>query len=88
MKKVWKFSIDLDDHVTIDMPGGAELLHVGLQDGIKIWALVDPHQPLEKRRFRVAGTGHPIDVDVDPVGTVMDGRFVWHIFEELDYGTQ
>lgn len=44
-----------------------------------------PISPTETRRFRLAGTGHEIDVDVRQrhVATVLlyDGALVFHLFE-------
>lgn len=86
MKTVWKFSIPVADVVEIEMPQGAEILHVNEQHHCPtIWALVDPSQPMEKRQFRFAGTGHPIQEEHIGkfIGTFFqfDGSLVFHIFE-------
>jgi hypothetical protein len=76
---VWKYQ--LGDDVTIELPEGAKILHVGMQ-GIYIclWCLVDPHAPRVERRFKVFGTGEYIDAG-EYIGTVMEGPYVWHVFE-------
>jgi hypothetical protein len=83
--QVWKFEVEPDEF-ELAMPRGARVLSVGMQrERVQMWALVDPSAPVEQRRFRMAGTGHPIK---DPeelrfVGTfqVHGGALVFHLFE-------
>lgn len=84
---VWKFPVwDGGDYSDVDMPVGAQILTVQFQEGSGacIWALVDPQRSIERRRFRIAGTGHPIN---DPLlhylGTfqMMGGALIFHVFE-------
>ena len=65
------------------MPEGAEILHVGDQNGtITIWALVDVETEFLYREFIIVGTGQQIPYDkYTHIGTVFQGSFVWHIFE-------
>lgn len=78
------FHENLDDKVKIPVRVGW-LLHLGMQHGeIHIWAAVDPSQPEVPARFRLVGTGSPIDPDWHHLGTVMDGEYVWHVFAEPD----
>lgn len=82
--KVFKYPVDLIQHFNIQIPHAAKLLSFQVQDNVPmIWALVDENQPLEERKFRVAGTGHPIDDSVKAyVGTIqMANGLVWHLFE-------
>jgi len=94
MKQVWKFSVATAPLGTaeIEMPVGAEVVHVGFQDSqLTIWALVDSdakrkdhHQQThvtEPRRFKVYGTGSGIREKAKHVWTWFDGPFVWHLFE-------
>lgn len=83
---IWKFPIPVTDDIEIEMPAGAEVLHVAEQAGqVCLWALVRPDAPVERRRFRLAGTGHAVTTDVRRrhVGTVLlhDGALVFHLFE-------
>jgi hypothetical protein len=85
-KTIWKFPIQVQDQVIVDMPHGAALMCVQVQNGVPcLWALVDPDQPLKARRFRVYGTGHPLDPDGVEfyVGTfqISEGSLVFHVFE-------
>lgn len=88
MKVVYKYEVPL--HGGVDMPAGAKVLSVHEQHGAPcLWALVDPNSPHIYRRFKVFGTGHPIENDLAErlsfVGTAHldSGRWVLHVFEEL-----
>lgn len=79
--KIFKYPLELGGNV-IDMPKGAEALHVGFQgQDIFIWAKVDPNAKLEPREFIIAGTGHDLPEPLGAhIGTVFVGSFVWHVF--------
>jgi hypothetical protein len=87
MKRVYKYTFEIDDEITIPMPPG-DILSVQVQRGRPcVWALVDPKAPLIERRFRIAGTGHDID-NADQLtfrGTfqLRDGALVFHLFEYM-----
>jgi hypothetical protein len=88
MKKIWKFTLDLQDDQEVEMPSGAELLTVQMQaDTICLWAIVDPHTTKRDRRtFYIVGTGHDMPPKVSAanyVGTVQQagGALIWHVFE-------
>lgn len=90
MKTIWKYKLDVNDNVFIEMPKGAQVLSVQIQDGAPcIWALVDPDAKKEKRLFEVLGTGHtmPEDMGINRafIGTfqLWAGRLVFHLFERL-----
>lgn len=85
---VWKYPLPVADDVSIGLPAGARPLSVQVQDGQPcLWALVDPSNPIEPRRFRIAGTGHPLwpdDLDsLIHISTFQlhDGALVFHVFE-------
>ena len=82
---VYKYELWIDDFVSIQMPVGAEVLHVDVQRGQPcIWARVDPTAGPERRIFRVARTGHPLDPAIGPhIGSFQmhDGELVFHVFE-------
>ena len=87
MKTIYKYPIYPADYVEVEMPAGAEILTVQLQrNQLCLWALVDSAAPVRKCRFRIAGTGHPLDDEVVAskyVGTFQlnDGQFVFHVFQ-------
>ena len=82
---IWKYPLRIKDDPTLSMPAGARVLCVQVQgDQPMVWAMVDPLKPTEVRRFRLAGTGHPIDTDPGRyVGTFQahNGALVFHLFE-------
>ena len=87
LRRVFKYILDFSrsDIVNIDLPKDAEILTIDMQFGsLQLWALVDPLKPLQKRIFRMAGTGHPIENEnLDYINTFqeMGGSLIWHIFE-------
>jgi hypothetical protein len=93
MATIWKYELKAEDEQVLIMPAGAKILSAqvqnhGFHDAICIWAIVDPNTPsskLEKRKFRIIGTGHPFN-DADNltfISTVQmyDGKLVFHVFE-------
>ena len=67
------------------MPKGAEILHIAKQDEfLRIWALVDPANELEERKFRILGTGWATaEEGLQHLATYQDGEYVWHVFEVI-----
>ena len=86
MLTVWKYPIPIQDDIRIEMPRGAQMLTVQVQHGDPcVWALVDPSLDPEPRRFRLAGTGHPITEAVRHVGSfqLMRWGIGFHLFEVM-----
>jgi len=87
MRTIWKYPISLAGYQGASFPVGTVFLHFGLQDDVPtLWVLLDPDEKRQEyRRFRLVGTGNPIDEDGELVhiGTVVghEGQFVWHLFE-------
>lgn len=85
--KIWKYTLPVSDHPVVSMPKGARVLSVDVQHGdVQVWVLVDPEAPTELRKFRMAGTGHSLEKEIESlrfIGTVqmMGGNLIWHIFE-------
>lgn len=73
----------------IEMPGGALILLAGVDPGTgtpAIWVEVNPDREMVTRRFYVAATGQTIPgpdgvLHDSHIGSFIDGRFVWHIYE-------
>ena len=86
MNAVWKYTLNTEDNLEIDLPVGSKILSVQEQFGEpQMWVLVNPDNPVyETRKFRLAGTGHPIkESDISFIGTfqLYGGSFVGHLFE-------
>lgn len=87
MRTVWKYEFPIDRIAgDVEMPEGARIIHVDQQrEMVATWwaEIPDPTAPLVARTFVVVGTGHTIPGDgLTHVGTVLDGPFVWHLYEE------
>lgn len=83
MKTVHKFMV-LHGENRIDMDRSAGLTHFDMQNGCAcFWAVVDTDAPKSLRTFQIFGTGHPIPEGWVPMGSCIDGNFVWHLFEKI-----
>lgn len=86
--KIFKYLIIPSDiKQKIMMPEGAKILTFQMQNQeLYIWALVNPNNEMEERKFYVFGTGHEIEMENISIyiGTaqMMGGSLVWHLFEE------
>lgn len=93
--KIWKFQItsnpnhpeNLPDTFELELPIGARLLSFQLQHGVPtLWVLLNPDNKIERRRFHLIGTGHPVPaVHLFFIGTIqlLGGDMVKHLFEEI-----
>jgi len=85
MKTVYKYEIPINDHFDLFLPTGARILKADVQRGVVcLWALVDPSLADQRRSFRFAGTGHPMEEEsLQHISTFkMDGdNLIFHIFE-------
>ncbi|MBD3282443.1 MAG: hypothetical protein GF387_02430 [Candidatus Portnoybacteria bacterium] len=87
MQSVYKYTIPVEDYFSLDLPKGAKVLTVQEQhDEPQLWALVEKGVSTEKRNFRLAGTGHPIEEKPETlnyIGTfqLAGGSFIGHVFE-------
>ena len=89
-RAVWKYKLELQDYSEIEMPLGAKILCAKIQDRdiLNLWCLVTPGEACINRKFRIAGTGHPIiesDQFLDYIDTVFIKHLglVFHIFEAM-----
>ena len=81
MKTIYKYPLNSHD-CTLQLPKGAEILTVQLQNGIPtLWALVNPTTVTEERHICIVGTGWDVEDTMKYITTYMDGYFVWHAFE-------
>lgn len=90
MKAVWKFHLPTEDRVVARMPEGAQILSAQIQHGeLYVWAVCDSDAPRLQRSFRIIGTGHEIDFDLDRARYINtfqlhDGALVFHIYEVFE----
>jgi hypothetical protein len=87
MLQIFKYEIPIDDYFEIEMPENAKILSVQMQMEMPhIWALVDPTNFKNFRKFRLAGTGHPINHPVEQLDFIgafqmHAGSLIFHLFE-------
>ncbi len=86
LQVIWKFPVPVRAEPTmVAMPIGARILSVQTQrEEICIWALVDPDEDREERRFLVVATGQTFDpTGMDYLGTVQinGGIRIFHVWE-------
>ena len=80
---IYKYQLTLVESQYVTMPEGADVLSTGLQNGIiTIWAKVNPNNPSIAYAFYIVGTGGEVPNNTEFIGTVMQDRFVWHVFQE------
>lgn len=87
MRSIWKYALEITDEIELKMPCAAKVLTVQMQGNTPtLWAVVNPDEPLEIRRFRIFATGQPLQnielMLTEYVGTFQHGGFVGHLFEE------
>lgn len=88
MRTVYKYSLSPAlSNMPIEMPKGARVLYVAVQDGEPhVWAEVDTDASVERVSFVVYGTGHEITGWAEYVGSFMlhGGRFVFHVWKRTN----
>ena len=93
MKTIFKYPLSISDEQLIEMPIGAEILSLQVQNNIPcIWAMIEEFEvEMIDRTFMMYGTGHSFynrnyeKYDDKPfIGTfqVHSGTLVFHVFEE------
>jgi hypothetical protein len=92
MNIVQKFPLNVSDRLELEMPRGAQLLHVAVVKARPcIWALVDESRPRVRRRFRLTATAEPIP-DLVPewkfVGSVLVGANDCHLWDLGEHAGQ
>ena len=87
MKKIYKYEILIQGDFYLDLPIQAEILSFQTQGETPvIWALVDPTNKFESRKFSIRKTGEVIDSRNSDIyiGTAQKKHgFVFHLFEVM-----
>ena len=84
MKTIWKYEIDVYSGLaTFPIPLSSRVVFVATQSPnvLTFWALVETNNLNEMREFKIFGTGSINDKGFEYMGSVVDGDFVWHLFE-------
>ncbi|MBY0561523.1 hypothetical protein [Hyphomicrobium sp.] len=79
-RTIYKYHIDTPDKM-LRLPA-PEPLSVGMQgEEMMLWAAVTPGATESEVYVKIVGTGHPCPAEPWKfLGTVFDGRYVWHVF--------
>lgn len=84
MERIYKYEVPMSHNADIEMPEKFTVLSVHNQNNnITMWALVETTSPTKVQHFKVFGTGFDLPKgtnDMDFVGTVIIGQYVWHVF--------
>ncbi len=87
MISIWKFPLQTIDEQVIEVPVGAELLTVQIQNGEPcLWARVDTNELVELRKIAIHGTGHELpDTTRKYIDTyqMAGDSLIFHVFESL-----
>ena len=83
MKTIYKYPIATTHTIHIDMPKGSIPVLIALQENyMNLWMEVDMSAEIETRVFGIYGTGHPIKDNDTHIASLIDGQFVWHLYEK------
>lgn len=88
MKTIWKYPLEFTDKQIVQLPWGARILDVQEQDGLCLWAMIDPKEERKiKRHIFIIGTGwNPMCLDhMKHISTLQQKNtpLVFHIFEVI-----
>jgi len=74
----WPVPIDDRDH---EIGGGSVVLVAMKRDELCVWTRENTDSPVDKRHVQVFATGQDFPEGLPHLGSVVDGVFVWHVFE-------
>jgi len=85
-KTIWKFPLALEEEIVLKVPVGGITRHFGLdpQSEFAVWIEVDRTALRIDRKYAIVGTGHNLPNLYTYFGTLIEGKFVWHLYE-FDY---
>jgi hypothetical protein len=87
--------MDFGDTPTVWLPKGAKIIKADEQNNsirdsrmLYLWAVIDDEEKEnEERKFRIAGTGHPLgeNLHLKPISCIFTegDTLIWHLFEIL-----
>jgi hypothetical protein len=88
VETIWKFQLKVEGEQIVEMPQGAQILCIQVQNGVPcIWAKVFDWVEIKKQRiFETIGTGQEIPPRKqrrEYIGTyqLMGGALVYHVYE-------
>jgi hypothetical protein len=93
MKTVYKYAIPRTNRFELQLPQHAKILTANTQNAQEfLWALVEPYNPTETRKFLRTGTGDNLShiKNLKYITTWFEdsNTLVWHLFEVEDLKPQ
>lgn len=87
--RIWKWTLEVTDMQTLELPQGSGILTVQMQNGKpQLWALCNEETERKERRLiAIYGTGNPMpDEPGEYIATfqMFGGGAVFHVFEVDD----
>lgn len=83
-KRIYKYELEITDEQTVEIPWGAQLLSVQMQNNKPcLWALVDVMHTKQEYHIEIIGTGNPMKDPLEELrylDTFQLGGFVGHVF--------
>jgi hypothetical protein len=83
--QVWKYPLKVEDKQWVELPRGAKILSVDVQNGTPcLWAQVDTEAVTDRILIVTHGTGHPMKSNnMQFIGTYQleGGSFIGHVFK-------
>ena len=84
MKTIHKYTLQLTEWQSIQMPAESKILTIQMQNGVPcMWVEVDTSLQSVTRKFLTVGTGHAINDEVVYLGTyqLYSGGLIMHVME-------
>lgn len=89
MKTVYKYPLRLADVQAIRGRGLGKVLMGGFDSNrqLSVWVEADTDVPDVEIMLAIVGTGHPRPAADEGiyVNSIIDGAFVWHLYQYLDH---
>ena len=84
MITVYKFAFGANQsELALSIPLNAKPVHVAVQNRrITMWFELDTEEEKVDRHFKVVPTGAEVPEQGTHIQSILDGEFVWHIYEE------
>lgn len=84
MKTVYKFAFPSGtDTLEAKIPADAKPVYVAIQNKrVTMWFELDTEEENVERYFKIVPTGSEVPEEGTHIQSIMDGEFVWHIYEE------
>lgn len=81
---ILKYPLKMQEEQVIHVPAGRQFIACQIQGScICLWVIVNPLIATTEVKIRIVGTGCDFSGNVEHLGTVQDGGWVWHVFRDI-----